>query len=281
MEKYEFKSHIVGLLALFTMGNAAVTLPFYNSTNSLFVFLLTAVIALIFVSASVPILNFTLKRKIPRIIAAILVIAAALYGAVSAAIDYISFLNKIQMPRTSIVLITVALIVLVGCFTLCKNRAILKFCLLFAVITGAVLVLIFAVSVKMFDFGTIQLRFSFTGGELFAAGKIFFKYFSSLFAAVAFIVLTNSKARCNVVAVGTAAGLAGTALCLLQSVLVLGYAGYDFPYLYAVSAFSSGLLFTRLDGLVYFLFFAVSVVKIAVCVKTVQQLIYRFGILSE
>ena len=105
MEKYNYKSHVFGLVALFTMGNAAVAQPFYNRKNFLTVFICTALFTLIFAMVLVPVVKFALKRKKLRIIITVLTAAVAVYGAASAAVEYIAFLQKNQLPRTSAALI--------------------------------------------------------------------------------------------------------------------------------------------------------------------------------
>lgn len=270
MEKYNYKSHVFGLVALFTMGNAAVAQPFYNRKNFLTVFICTALFTLIFAMVLVPVVKFALKRKKLRIIITVLTAAVAVYGAASAAVEYIAFLQKNQLPRTSAALIIFSLVVLMGFVLFCKNHTVLKLGLLLAVITGAMLLLIFSVSINMFDLGELEFKINFSKDALITSIRCFLKYFSSLFSAVVFVTVTLDNAQYVSVVGGTAMGLLGLLLCALQSVFVLGGAQYEFPYFYAVSAFSSGSLFTRLDGLVYFVFFATSIVKITVCLKAIK-----------
>lgn len=280
MKKYNYKSHILGSVALFTMGNAVIILPFYKTGNPLSVFLLTSVLTLAFVLFCVAITNFAfgnreyaLKKVISRVIGSLAVLAA-LYGAVSAVFDYVSFIKEIQMPKTDTVLITVVLLLLCVVFVKCKNEAVLKTGLFMAVLSQGAVLLLFAVSIKLFDFGEIEFNTNITGFDIKASLKYFLKYFSPLLTASAFVTLTNGRARALNMLGGTALGLFNILIVLVQSIAVLGVAtDYGFSYFYAVSAFSAGNLFYRLGGLAYFVFFSASVIKIAVCIKTIPLII--------
>jgi len=95
-------------------------------------------------------------------------------------------------------------------------------------------------------------------------------------AAVLFVTLANGKTKTVDIWGGLGVGFLILLITAVQSVLILGNSGgYEFSYLYAVSVFSSGNLFSRLDGFVYFLFFATVTVKIAVCAKLFPLIIRR------
>ena len=280
MKKYNYKSHILGSVALLTMGNAVITLPFYKTENPLPVFLVSSVLTLLFVLLCVAITNFAFgnreyafKKVISRIIGSLAALAA-FYGAVSAVFDYVSFVKEIQMPKTDAVLTTVVLLLLCAVFIKCKNEAVLKTGLFLALLSQGALMLLFAASVKLFDFGEIKFDINITGFDIKGSLKYFIKYFSPLLAATAFVTLTNGRARTLNMLCGTALGLFNIFAVLIQSVAVLGFAtDYDFPYFYAVSVFSAGNLFYRLGGLVYFVFFSASVIKIALCIKAIPLII--------
>lgn len=282
MEKYNYKSHILASVALLIMGNAVITLPFYKTENPLPVFLMSSVLTLVFVLLCVPATNFAfghkdgvLKKAVSGVVVA-LVILAAFYGAVSSAFDYVSFVKEIQMPKTSAVLTAVFLLAFCVIFIKCRDAAVLKLGLFLAVLSAAAVLLLFALSLGLFDFGEIKFNTNITGFDIKTSLKYFFKYFSPVLAATAFVALTNGKAKTLNILGGTALGLLGILIVLIQSIVVLGAAtDYNFSYFYAVSAFSSGNLFYRLGGIVYFVFFAATIIKIAVCIRTVILIIKK------
>ena len=281
MREHSYKSHIFAAVMIFVMGNTVITLPFCKQENFLLVFLLSAVFCIAFILLTIPILKYafiykqSVFKKIVLFVTVTAVVTAAAYGAVSAFLDYISFVRDIQLSQTSGILITAAMLVLIVAFVICSGSAILKFCLLMAVITLAVVLLLFAVSIKMFDISYLNFSLNFSGVEFSASVKCFLKYFSVTVVPIAFALQTQQRTSVSNIISSASAGLLAVVLCLLQSVFVLGGAvyQYSYPYIYAVSAFSSGSLFTRLDGLVYFMFFAVTAVKVGICVKTIVLII--------
>lgn len=281
MEKYSYKIHTIACVALFTAGNAAIMQPFYSKSN-LAVFLLTALFSFLFALLSVAAVNFAFKesdslfRKILRYIIAAAAVLAAIYGAFSTVLDYVTFVGKAQLPQMYTALIAVAMLGFSAVFIKVSHTAILKYCLFMAALSVAVVLLLFAVSVKLFDFNTVTFDMSLSGSNVIKAIKYFLKYFSPVLAAVLFAALANKKTKTADILGGLGVGFLILLITAVQSIFVLGNSGgYEFSYLYAVSVFSSGSLFSRLDGFVYFLFFAVSTVKIAVCVKLLPLAVKR------
>lgn len=280
MKNNKFKSHILACIAFVTAGNAAVMLPFYQNENFSVIFLTTAVLAAALAFICTIITNFafgdnrgTLKKNVGAIVAS-LVLLASFYGAVSTAFDYVKFIKKVQLPEGNTFLITLILALICAAFIRCKNGAVLKTGFLLAVLSQGAVILLFVLSVKLFDFGDIKTEMSFTATELKLSAKYLLKYFPPVLSATAFAVFINGKLRVGTALCGVGIGFFNVLIMLVQSVLVLGAASnYQFPYYYAVNAFSSGNLFYRLGGIVYFVFFSASIVKIAVCAKTIQFII--------
>lgn len=282
MEKHSYKIHTLACVALFTAGNAAIMQPFYGKSNFLAVFLLTALFSFLFALLSVAVVNFAFKesdslfRKTLRYIIAAAAVLAAIYGAFSTVIDYVTFVSKAQLPQMHTALIAVAMLGFVAVFIKASHTAILKYCLFMAALSAAVVLLLFAVSVKLFDFDAAAFDMSISGSECILSFKCFLKYFSPVLAAVLFVALANKKAKTADILGGLGVGFLILLITTIQSVFVLGNSGgYEFSYLYAVSVFSSGSLFSRLDGFVYFLFFATVTVKIAVCAKLLPLTVKR------
>lgn len=280
MEKHSYKIHTLACVALFTAGNAAIMQPFYGKSNFLAAFLLTALFSVSFALLSVAVVNFAFKeidslfRKILRYIIAAAAVLAAIYGAFSTVFDYVTFLGKAQLPQMHTALIALATLGFIAVFIKNSHTAILKYCLFMAALSVAVVVLLFGVSVKLFDFAALNLDMSFSGSDCGLSFKCFLKYFSPVLAAVLFATLANGKTKTVDIWGGLGVGFLILLFTALQSVFVLGNSGgYEFSYLYAVSVFSSGNLFSRLDGFVYFLFFTMSTVKIAICVKLLPLII--------
>ena len=71
---------------------------------------------------------------------------------------------------------------------------------------------------------------------------------------------------------GVSTGFALILVTSLQTALTIGVdSGVLYPYLKSVGVISSGSLFTRLDGLVYYLFFTTSLLKIVIGISVIKK----------
>ena len=280
MKKTDYKSHIFALSMIFTMGNAVIIQPFYTVNTPFPVFILSVVFTLLFAFLSVLIADFLLKKSnsaFKKALNCIIysgVLLLSLWGAASAAYDCLKFITKIQLPEINIIL---PLLLLVGMslrFAFCKGEAILKFCLFMTALSLGALLLLFISCSKTYQFDSLLFDMDFKTQHIKTAFKCFLKYFSPIFIIPLFIKFENQKITSKNFLSGILSGFIALFLTLVQTVFTLGKNfGFEYPYIYAVSAFSSGSLFTRLDGFVYLIFFAVSVIKIGVCIKTVRLII--------
>lgn len=273
MSAQNYKPHIFSLCALFVAGNAVISLPYFYANSPLWSLLITTAVSVVFVWIAAALVKVGLKSKAVFYITAPLICALAIYGTVTAIYDYICFVSEIQLPQASVVLLTFVFVITAAVFAISSNSSILKYSLLVAIISAACVILLFVSGIRHFDISQINPVFKKTnfGAD---ATKIFFRYFSSLAVLLTFISLTKKISYTKTVTCGTAVGFLTIALCLAQSVLTLGVANdLPYPYIKAVGVISSGSLFTRLDGLVYFAFFATAITKAAVCIKTVILII--------
>lgn len=258
MKTQKYTPHIFALCAL------TVSQPLYTTNNLWFVIIsviLSSVILLLFCH----LINLGAKNKTAFRVAVLFSCIAAIYGAITAFIDYIRFLKTVQLPQTNIILLAISFIAVIVVFAANENRAIYKYGLLVAVAVVIMTLICFIGGIKNFDFNLLEIeftkpRFSFT---TFVQGCAF------VAAIPIFIFTQNQRLPTKTLLSGVWLGFASLALCTAQSVLTLGSANFDYPYLSAVSVISSGSLFTRLDGLVYFMFFAFATVRVTICIKVV------------
>lgn len=277
MNRSAYNIHTVALTALFIIGNSILTPDIHGLKNTFLAFFASAVLTLLIVAAVSKFLNFAFlpskKHKTRFYVNALLVGLLAVFGVLDTLYSYIRFLTDIQLPQASLILICFAVIVPVGVLVFCSNTALYKFCLLSAVISGCAIALIFIGGIKSFDFSPFKadaVKYS----DLSDGMVGFLKCFLPAVCISAFMTLTKETACTKQTVTGASLGLLAIALCLLQSVLTLGAAtGEEFPYFKAVSVISSGSLFSRLDGFCFWLFFVCSLVKSAVCIKTVRLII--------
>ncbi len=269
--KTQYAPHIFSLCALSVLGNAIFLMPFYKSGGFLSV-LISAVLSLGLILLMIQFTKWGQGNKIIFFIVFMFIGTTAIYGAAVTFLDYVSFLKSEQMPQTSIYLLSAVLLGLIFVFALSSVSAFYKYSLLVAVIGAAMVIICFVGGIKNFDFSNFKkdfLKFDFNI-------KDFLHIFSSLAVIPFFISLSSKNIPAKPLVLGASTGFLAFLLCLAQSVFTLGFADdISYPYLKAVGVISSGSLFTRLDGFVYFIFFITALTKITVCVKTLCLTVSR------
>ncbi len=264
MKTKQYSPHIFSLCALFVLGNAVISMPVSSSVGWFLIFSIALSFVLMFFIKMLIILSA--QSKIIFYITAIVVGISAIYGATTAFLDYIKFLKAVQMPQASMVLLSAVLLGVVIAFLSSRITAVYKYSLFVAVIGAVVIAICFLGAIKSFDFSLLKTIFK----KPDFAVKDFLRWFSPV---VVLPFLTKCQGRSvKPIFSGVMLGFTALLLCLSQATLTLGnVADVAYPYLKAVGVISSGSLFTRLDGLVYFLFFVTSLIKMAICIKVVKK----------
>lgn len=263
MIKTNFSPHIFSLAALFTLGGFIINMPFYTlGLASLPVFCALSLLVLWF---STILLNWGQKAESVFYVSATLTVFAALLGVVSCFFELFQFLKTLALPKTNSVVLFVSLCISILFFCMAKKSAVYKYCLFAALICFMFIAICFLGGIKNFDFKELTFSQVFT-----FKSKNILSLVLPIFVLPTFTTLQNKKP----LFFGVITGFLAVALCFLQSIFTLHYQkDLTFPYLRAVSVISSGSLFTRLDGLVYFLFFVTSLVRITVCIKAIKNIV--------
>lgn len=260
--------HIFALSVLFVLGNTIISMP----TNMFNLYLLAFMCAISYALIVFARLMIYLspKSKIIRCAVDISVSLLALWGVVTVFADFITFLKAEQLPQANIMLLSTVLIAVTFAFVFSSNLAIYKYSLLVALISGVFIVICFVSGIKAFNFSSVYL--SLTAPQFSAIS--FVKYFLPVTILPFFI--NCSKTSSKSLSIGLAVGFIVLFLCVMQAVLTLGdISDVAYPYLKAVGVMSSGSLFTRLDGFVYFVFFVTSLIKITICAKVAKNYIIQ------
>ena len=257
MTKANYIPHIFALSVLFTLGNAIISPPEFGIIN----LVLTLIISLVVVCF------FGRLKFCQNIIA----LVAAICGVTTTAIDYIQFLKQEQMSNTSIVLLVAVFGIVISFLGIIKPRAIYKYSLFAFLIVTVILALCLVAGRTNFEYTNLTESIKNTNVSLN-------KIFALCLPLVALSSFTsNENSRQKPLLFGVMTGVLLLFITMLQSVLTLGNVS-NFPYLKAVSTISVGSLFTRLDGLVWFVFFVTSVIKTVVCVKVIESAFKRVKI---
>lgn len=284
MMNSNYKLHITAFLFLFTIGDVIIILPFYKCENYFTTFLSMAIFSLVYVLLFTIVFNkltcqgdSQLKKSIYFIFLTI-VLFLAVYGVYTSVNDYVSFVKKVQLTDTNALLITVVFVLTAVAFIKSKFNAMLKFCLILSSVTAFLILLLFVLPIDRYDLKHNIFETEFSKEIIFLSLKYFLRYFSSLAVAITFIFL-NYKPKCKNIFCGTAFGFMAIFIITVQTVMILGKnTNYNFAYFYAVSVYSSGSLFSRVDGLVYLIFFVSVLSKTAVCIKTFFMILNKIKV---
>ena len=178
-------------------------------------------------------------------------------------------------------MIIIALFLLVLYAVICGGDAVKKFTVIGFIAVVLLFIILIGVSFKNLSLSLISKpRFNLPFFETVA------KYLIIIFVASAEALIFqrkggNKKSLLKSTVLGIAIGGALLTLVIANSVLVFGE-GYaaeiKFPYTSAVSTFSVGTLFTRLDGFAYFIVLTVNFLKGTLCILSCEYLLTSFKI---
>lgn len=271
-----YNKHLAGLTAFFILGDAIISLPVVESGGaSLLGFLAAAFAAAFLYFAAVPLASRLLLGKgRARLLFVPLLLAAAVYAFYNAGlslIKYTDFVNRVLLPETPRFFIAVLFILIAAYLASRRQEVILKLSLIFIVAAAVTVVLFFLLSVKDYNAENIAIKKLPDLRELFSGAKPYLLRISlpALLIPVYSALFTGEK-RVSAPFFGLLTGLSVIALCLLESLLLFGAPlakRLPFPLAAAVSTVTVGQLFSRMDGIVYCLFFAAALIKTAVCMK--------------
>lgn len=254
--------HVFATCALFTMGSTVISLPFYNS--GMFTLLLSAFIFLLGI-----LLSAFLKKahnKACLFAAALFIFISSLYGIIFSLKEYLNFLKSEQMPQTSIFILFITVCCIILFFSISSKDSIYKYGLFTFVLCCLIILLVLISGIKNFNSFEIFADKSNYSSNFFI-NFIFTPFFSGI---VLSFFAQKKESTSKPVFLGCITGFVMLFICLFQAKLTLP-SSYEtaYPYFRAISVISTGSLFTRLDGLIYFLFFVCSVIKIVICIKSI------------
>ena len=270
--KKGYTAHFILLSLLFVLGNACITAPAkiadeYNFLAFLAAFVIT--VAAGFCAYFIPVNKITLLP----------IWLLGLYCTADAFITFAVFIGQNLLPNSPRFLIILPLAVLLGYMAFLKGNAILKFSLISGVFSLAVIVFFFCSTAKNFNIKNIFI-YSLPNATNFCEQII--PYFKSLLlpALLLAIFARLEDMKKSALITGLSLGLLCFGLCILNSVLLFGIklsSALDYPYSAAGSVVTYGYLFTRLDGFLYFVYLATTVVKCAVGILVIKKSRKKMG----
>lgn len=281
-ENMSFFRHSVCLTAIFIIGNTVIYLPFKNTdcTNTMPMLIALSAGILLLTAVSAIVFKIKIKSRILRNALLFLLVAGAIAAAIMDCTQYVKFVSRNMLPEISHAVIALIFFALMVFFACAKNTAFYKFALICAVISASLIVILFFVSLPQYNFKIIT--FNANTDAFKSVPRIVLKIFSSAVTAVVFMRLSLKKPKTLSVSAGALCAGVLIFLVYLCSVLIFGTAASvsDFPFADAVSTVSVGVLFTRMDGLAYILFFFSSLIRCSVSVKAAFAALRRINSIS-
>lgn len=266
MKTKKYEPHIFAFSAMFVLGNAIISMPI--KMLNIYFLIFSGIISFVLIFFTKLMISLGQKSKMTFYVIAVFVLVLAIWGAVTAFLDFIIFLKSEQLPQANVVLMSMVLAGLIVTFVRSSDWAFYKYSLLVAIVGAVFVAVCFMGGIGSFDFSLSKFIFAVPNFSLASFVKLFLPIM-----LLPFVADTQDKSIKPIVS-GAAVGFAILLVCAVQVSLTIGNTkGISYSYLKAVSVISSGSLFTRLDGLVYFLFFVTAVIKITVCVKVAKKII--------
>lgn len=274
-----YNKHLASLTAIFILGDAAIILPSSDSGDyPLLGFFAAAIAAVCLYFAVFPLTSRFIgkpcKSPVSRLFSALLLALAAAYALYNAGITlirYADFVDRILLPETPKFLIAAVFILSAVYLATRRQEVILKLALMALLAAVAAVCIFFLLSAKDFKAENIAVYDLPSAGELIKSSKPYLLNISLPALLIpAYSALFTGKSRAGAPFFGLITGLALGVVCLLESLLLFGAplaVKLSFPLAAAVSTVTVGPLFSRMDGIVYCLFFVLALIKTAVCMK--------------
>ncbi|MBE6750186.1 MAG: hypothetical protein E7560_03390 [Ruminococcaceae bacterium] len=284
-----FKTHNASLIGLYILGNAIIFLPTKNADEYTFLaFLVVSTMALPFYMVISFLANklfckqdLNLPAKIIAIVVLIGVAVFALFCAADTLKDFLKFISLYVLVDTNPMFIVILFAVCVFVFLRVKHTDILKFSILAFLFSLAVTLFFFFATAHNYELRNIFIFKLPSHAEFFKQAKPYLKEILFPLLLIPFLNLSLfGKLRTKTALVGIFSGISALGICVMGAVLLFGAelsGRLDFPFASAVSTVTMGRLFTRMDGLSYFVYFATALIKTVVCANVVKFCLSKFN----
>ncbi len=258
--------HFVCLSALFVLGNGVITAPSQNANEYNFLsFLLCSVFAVI-----VTVIGFLIPLNK---LTALFFVLLSFYCIGDAFITFVKFIKSNLLPTTPSFLIVLSFAVILIYAAFKQVSLLLKLSLLCFLGVLGVILLFFLATLKDFNVKNI---FIYEIPNFNTVFKQMLPYLKTItLPSVLLPILARAegvKKGANIIGLSLGCLLFG--VCILNSVLLFGFpfaAQLPYPYSAAGSTVTFGNLFTRMDGLLYFVYLVSSFVKCVVGIEIIKK----------
>ena len=190
--------------------------------------------------------------------------------------DYIVFIDKIRLPNTLAV-------VLSGIFTLLalylgrqNEKIIFTFSVFIFIVSVFAIVLLFVFSIPLFDFKMFVNDLNFDILKISSGAMRNFAFSFGQLIIIAVFLKQNNRFSVNRILIGAGFGFVILLILLLNVVLVLDMeiiSQLEYPYPTVSGILTIGRSQSRVDGLLYFVYFACALIKSSVIYNVIIKLL--------
>ncbi len=281
----------ISLISVFLLGNMIIAFPKgYSSKYGLYGFLLCLVISALFSIFYIKFQScytggFTLKNLCcNKIITTAISVIFMLFTAICYSIcmrDYIVMVDKIRLPNTPKIIITVVFAALSIWLGTINKKSLYSLAVIALIFSCSAVLIMFALSVPTLDITLIKHALSLnTEFTLRQAASFYIQSFGQIIICVLFIGALSKKTalKTHLLSLCVSGGI--FLICLITTAGLIGLNlinKIDFPYATATAIINSSRDYTRLDIMTYFIFFITSLIKSAVIYKVSIEIAGGFG----
>ncbi|MBE6729974.1 MAG: hypothetical protein E7568_07080 [Ruminococcaceae bacterium] len=263
----------VFLITVFILGNSVINLPFTKyGGNALLGYILSVLIGIVYIffcyrAAKI---NKDSNSYFYKVFLGFFIIYCIFCGLICTR-NFITFSDKVILPEVSSFLPSLLFLISLYFLSSVKKEVIIKTALISGLIITVILLLLFIISISNMKFSNIIIKDEISLGKiLYECSSYFGLSFSQSIILMPFFMNTNLKTPKNTYIKGFLLGSFLLLVSFLQCILIFGYnlaSTLLNPYASAISITTLGNSYTRLEGFSYFIYFASSLIKTAICLR--------------
>ena len=274
--------HILCAAAVSVLSTSVVYLPKTDDKSPVLAMVLALILGLPIYILFVKTQNkINIKSDMVKKLFAIGISLFIIYLAAKSFASTLDYFSSAVLTKTPAWLILLPFFALVLYAAVCGGDVVKKFTILGFILVALLIIILMLVSFKNLDIKLITAPKFDT-----AFFKTVAKYFVIVFVFSSEVLIFQKKGGedkdfLKSTTFGVLIGGALLTVAVANSVLSFGEnysAKLDFPYSYAISTFSVGNLFTRLDGFAYLIILTLNFLKGALCILSCEYLLSPFKI---
>lgn len=276
--QFKYNKHFAALVTVFVLGDSIIFLPLDNmGNNAVLGFLICAAVSLLLyplalvLSKNIFAEQKNIFFKILFYFFSVFVGIYAFFTATECIENLTDFASKIWLPDTPKIII--ALVFTAAClyFVSAGEKIELKFSIIAGAVVLITVLISFLLSFKDFNINNVSFSSALNFYQIKNSALPFIKVVALPTLLLApYQIVALKKSEFKFAFLGIIFGLLLLGMCMLQPLMIFGTklsSLIEYPLSAAIGTVTLGALFTRIDGIYYFLFFFTFLIKTTVSLK--------------